>query len=79
MLAGDAIKAKKAYQDFLALWKDADPDVSVLIEARKEYAAVQRGRRGIQFGREVANWGLYAQKPEGASPEALSGHVSVTR
>jgi serine/threonine protein kinase/tetratricopeptide (TPR) repeat protein len=37
VLAGDTAKARKAYQDFLALWKDADPDVPVLIEARKEY------------------------------------------
>jgi len=40
VLAGDTAKAKKAYQDFLALWKDADPDVPTLAEARKEYAAL---------------------------------------
>jgi tetratricopeptide (TPR) repeat protein len=40
-LAGDTTKAKKAYQDFLALWKDADPDIPILIEAKKEYAALQ--------------------------------------
>ncbi len=39
-LAGDTAKAKKAYQDFLALWKDADPDLPILAEARKEYAAL---------------------------------------
>ena len=37
VLQGDTAKARKAYQDFFALWKDADSDVSVLIEARKEY------------------------------------------
>jgi tetratricopeptide (TPR) repeat protein len=37
VLAGDSAKARKAYQDFFALWKDADPDVPILIEARKEY------------------------------------------
>ena len=36
-LSGDAPKARKAYQDFFALWKDADADVSILIEAKKEY------------------------------------------
>ncbi|HEX6279507.1 MAG TPA: tetratricopeptide repeat protein, partial [Pyrinomonadaceae bacterium] len=36
-LAGDAAKSRKAYQDFFALWKDADPDIPILIEARKEY------------------------------------------
>jgi len=37
-LSGDATKARKAYQDFFALWKDADPDISVLKEAKAEYA-----------------------------------------
>jgi eukaryotic-like serine/threonine-protein kinase len=41
-LAGDAPKARKAYQDFLALWKDADADIPILIEAKKEYAALQQ-------------------------------------
>ena len=36
-LQGDTAKARKAYQDFFALWKDADANVPVLIEARKEY------------------------------------------
>jgi tetratricopeptide (TPR) repeat protein/tRNA A-37 threonylcarbamoyl transferase component Bud32 len=39
-LAGDTAKAKKAYQDFFAAWKDADPDIPTLIAARKEYAAL---------------------------------------
>lgn len=39
--AGDAPKAKKAYQDFLALWKDADKDIPILMEARKEYPALR--------------------------------------
>jgi eukaryotic-like serine/threonine-protein kinase len=40
-LSGDTAKAKSAYQDFLTLWKDADPDVPVLKEARAEYAKLQ--------------------------------------
>jgi serine/threonine protein kinase/tetratricopeptide (TPR) repeat protein len=40
VLSGDTAKAKKAYQDFLALWKDADSDLPLLAEARKEYAAL---------------------------------------
>src|SRR5260370_1104750 len=36
-LQGDTAKARKAYQDFFALWKDADPDNPILIEAKKEY------------------------------------------
>jgi serine/threonine protein kinase/tetratricopeptide (TPR) repeat protein len=36
-LQGDTAKARKAYQDFFALWKDADPDVPILIKAKQEY------------------------------------------
>jgi tetratricopeptide (TPR) repeat protein len=36
-LSGDKTKEKSAYQDFLTLWKDADPDVPILKEARAEY------------------------------------------
>jgi len=35
--SGDATKARKAYQDFFALWRDADPDIPILQEARREY------------------------------------------
>jgi eukaryotic-like serine/threonine-protein kinase len=38
---GDSAKARAAYQDFLALWKDADADVPVLKEAKSEYAKLQ--------------------------------------
>lgn len=34
---GDTARARKAYQDFFALWKDADPDIPDLREARREY------------------------------------------
>jgi eukaryotic-like serine/threonine-protein kinase len=37
-MEGDTAKAKAAYQDFLTLWKDADPDIPVLIAAKAEYA-----------------------------------------
>jgi eukaryotic-like serine/threonine-protein kinase len=37
-MQGDTAKAKAAYQDFLALWKDADPDIPILIAAKSEYA-----------------------------------------
>jgi serine/threonine protein kinase/tetratricopeptide (TPR) repeat protein len=40
-LSGDTAKAKTAYQDFLTLWKDADPDIPVLKEARAEYEKLQ--------------------------------------
>ena len=36
-LSGDTAKGRKAYQDFFVLWKDADADLPILIEAKKEY------------------------------------------
>jgi tetratricopeptide (TPR) repeat protein len=40
-LQGDSQKSRTAYQDFFALWKDADADVPVLKEAKAEYAKLQ--------------------------------------
>jgi tetratricopeptide (TPR) repeat protein len=40
-LQGDAKKSRSAYQDFFALWKDADRDVPILKEAKTEYAKLQ--------------------------------------
>lgn len=40
-LSGDTAKSRAAYQDFFALWKDADPDVPVLKEAKAEYAKLK--------------------------------------
>jgi serine/threonine protein kinase/tetratricopeptide (TPR) repeat protein len=40
-LAGDTAKAGKAFQDFLALWKDADPDIPILIAAKSEFAKLK--------------------------------------
>jgi serine/threonine protein kinase/tetratricopeptide (TPR) repeat protein len=37
VLQGDLAKAKTAYQDFFAAWKDADSDIPVLVQARAEY------------------------------------------
>jgi hypothetical protein len=41
VLQGDTVKAKSAYEDFLRLWKDADPDIPVLQQAKAEYARLQ--------------------------------------
>jgi eukaryotic-like serine/threonine-protein kinase len=40
-MAGDGGKAKVAYQDFFNLWKDADPDIPILKQAKAEYANLQ--------------------------------------
>jgi hypothetical protein len=41
-MQGDTEKAKSAYKDFLTLWKDADPDVPILKQAKAEYAKLQK-------------------------------------
>ena len=40
-LSGDTTKARAAYKDFLSLWKDADPDIPILEEAKAEYEKLQ--------------------------------------
>ncbi len=35
------LRALAAYKDFLALWKDADPDIAILRQAKAEYAKLQ--------------------------------------
>jgi serine/threonine protein kinase/tetratricopeptide (TPR) repeat protein len=36
-MQGDSTQARKSYQDFFTLWKDADPDIPILIEAKREF------------------------------------------
>ena len=40
-LQGDTIRARTAFQDFLTLWKDADPDIPILQQAKTEYAKLR--------------------------------------
>jgi eukaryotic-like serine/threonine-protein kinase len=40
-MSSDTTKAKASYQDFFALWKDADPDIPIMKEAKAEYAKLQ--------------------------------------
>jgi tetratricopeptide (TPR) repeat protein len=40
-MAGDLPKSRKAYEDFFAFWKEADPDIPILKQAREEYAKLQ--------------------------------------
>jgi hypothetical protein len=40
-LAGDTAKAKAAYQSFLTLWQNADPDIPVFKQAKAEYARLR--------------------------------------
>jgi ATP/maltotriose-dependent transcriptional regulator MalT len=41
VLQGDQPKARAAYENFLRLWKDADPDIPMLRQAKAEYAKLQ--------------------------------------
>ena len=40
-MAGDTAGARREYQDLLAFWKDADPDMPLLVQAKAEYAKIQ--------------------------------------
>jgi hypothetical protein len=40
-LVAESAKAKGAYQNVLTLWKDADPDIPILKQAKAEYAKLQ--------------------------------------
>ena len=40
-LQGDSTKSRTAFQDFFTLWKDADPDIPILKQAKAEYAKLQ--------------------------------------
>ena len=40
-LSGDKTKSRSSYEDFLTLWKDADPDIPILKQAKAEYSRLQ--------------------------------------
>jgi eukaryotic-like serine/threonine-protein kinase len=44
-LPGDVTQGRESYQDFLALWKDADPDIPILKQAKAEYERLPKGGR----------------------------------
>jgi eukaryotic-like serine/threonine-protein kinase len=41
VMMGDQAAARKSYQDFLTLWKDADPDIPIYKQAKAEYAKLR--------------------------------------
>ena len=41
IMQGDTAQARRSYQDFFAVWKDADTDIPILIEAKKEFAGLK--------------------------------------
>jgi DNA-binding winged helix-turn-helix (wHTH) protein/tetratricopeptide (TPR) repeat protein len=40
-MQGDTVKARAAYEEFFSLWKDADPDIPILKQAKAEYSKLQ--------------------------------------
>jgi tetratricopeptide (TPR) repeat protein len=40
-LTGDTAKSRAAYEEFFALWRDADPDIPIFMEAKREYASLR--------------------------------------
>jgi hypothetical protein len=49
-LSGDTAKARSKYEDFFALWKDADPDIPILKHANAEYARLKGATRSRLVG-----------------------------
>jgi len=43
-MMGDEAAARKSYEDFLILWKDADPDIPIYQQARAEYVELRKTR-----------------------------------
>jgi eukaryotic-like serine/threonine-protein kinase len=39
---GDNASARKSYEEFLSIWKDADPDIPIYREAKAEYARPEK-------------------------------------
>ena len=50
---GDTARAKTAYQDFLTLWKDADPDIPIFKQAKAENAKITMN--AANFRAPIAN------------------------
>jgi eukaryotic-like serine/threonine-protein kinase len=46
ILSGDIAGARTAYQDFFAVWKDADLDIPILKQAKAEYQTLQQQKSG---------------------------------
>ena len=57
-LSGDTAKAKSAYNDLLTLWKNADPKIPIVEEARKEYAWLREARihHRVLAGAGLTQW-----------------------
>jgi len=42
---GDKASARKSYEEFLSIWKDADPDIPIYQQAKAEYARLEKDTR----------------------------------
>ena len=68
-IAGESAKARTAYQDLFALWKDADPDpdpdpdIPILEEAKAEYAKLQEENQAVTAGFVSSRGGASVHKP----------------
>jgi tetratricopeptide (TPR) repeat protein len=62
-LQGNTSKARAAYQDFLTLWKDADPDIPILKDAKAESAKLQQ-RTNSKFARQIRFRNFDAKPPQ---------------
>ena len=76
-LSGDNAGARTAYQDFLALWKDADPDVPILKEAKAEYAKLQYVGASVPLVQDPprTTWGQPPRLSGGAKLRSSAGQT----
>jgi hypothetical protein len=68
-MAGDRLKARAAYQDFLTLSRDADPGIPLPEEAKTEYAKLQYAQ---VFSREEVHRGDFEVLEKSRSPPSLT-------
>jgi hypothetical protein len=76
-MAGDTAEAKAAYNDFLTLWKDADPDIPIPKQAKAEYTNLQSQPwpvLSIDANRRLRSKpGCNPSRPQGGSVLEVSG------
>lgn len=70
-LAGDASKARAAYKEFFALWKDADPDIPTLKDGKTEYAKLKWAHRARACGTRRSPERIDFSGDRGDSPPLL--------
>jgi predicted Zn-dependent protease len=72
-MQGDTTKARAAYQEFLTIWKDADPDVPILKQAQTEYSKLKITKARCYLGRSFLDHGQSAPYRLSSGPNRSGG------